>query len=82
MNSIEPLKKILIKTLHLGPSASELNAESILLGGIAELDSMAVVSVIAQIEEYFGFQIEDDEISGQVFETLGSLSAFVDGKLA
>jgi acyl carrier protein len=82
MNSIEPLKKILIKTLHLGLSAPELNAESVLLGGIAELDSMAVVSVIAQIEEYFGFQIEDDEISGQVFETLGSLSAFVDGKLA
>ena len=43
---------------------------------------MAVVSVIAKLEDYFGFSIEDDEISGQVFETLGSLSAFVESKLA
>ena len=82
MNSIASVKKILIETLNLGEQSLNLTSESILLGGMAELDSMAVVSVIAKLEEYFGFSIEDDEISGKVFETLGSLSAFVDGKLS
>ena len=80
MNSIDPVKTILIETLHLGSSGLALTSDSILLGGLPELDSMAVISVITQLEEYFGFTIDDDEINGQVFETLGSLSAFVDSK--
>ena len=82
ITTITDVKKILIDVLNLGEYGEELNANSILLGGLTELDSMAVVSVIAKIEDYFGFAIADDEINGQVFETLGSLSAFVDGKLS
>lgn len=82
MNTSHVIKKILIEVLNLGEYGEELDADSILLGGLVELDSMAVVSVIAKLEEHFGFAIEDDEINGQVFETLGSLSVFVDGKLA
>lgn len=82
MNTFEQVKKILIEVLNLGDQGHALTADSNLLGALAELDSMAVVSVIAKLEDYFGFSIEDDEISGQVFETLGSLSAFVESKLA
>ncbi len=82
MNSIDPVKTILIETLHLGSSGLALTSDSVLLGGLPELDSMAVISVITKLEEYFGFSIEDDEISGRIFETLGSLSAFVDSKRA
>ena len=81
MNPISTVRKILTEVLNLGQYGEELNADSILLGGLAELDSMAVVSVIAKLEEHFGFTIEDDEISSQVFETLGSLSDFVNSKL-
>lgn len=80
--TITGVKKILIEALNLGEHGEELSADSVLLGGLAELDSMAVVNIITKLEEYFGFTIEDDEINGQVFETLGSLSAFVEGKLA
>ena len=82
MNTFEQVKKILIEVLNLGEQGLALTADSNLLGALAELDSMAVVSVIAKLEDYFGFSIEDDEISGQVFETLGSLSAFIESKLA
>lgn len=79
--TIQDVKKILIEVLNLGEYGNELDANSILLGGLTELDSMAVVSVIAKIEDHFGFTIADDEINGQIFATLGSLSTFVDGKL-
>lgn len=43
---------------------------------------MSVASVIAAIESQFHIQVEDDEISARHFETLGSLAAFVQHKLA
>lgn len=52
-----------------------------LLGAIPELDSMAVANVLTALEEQFGFLIEDDEIDGSAFATLGSLVAFVQAKL-
>lgn len=82
MQAIEDLKNILGDTLNLGAQKNFLEADSVLLGGMAELDSMAVVNVIAAMEEHFGIAIEDDEINGKTFETLGSLAAFVESKLA
>ena len=52
-----------------------------LLGAIPELDSMAVVSLIAGLEDRFGITVDDDEIEGSTFATVGSLVEFVDGKL-
>ena len=51
-----------------------------LIGAIAEFDSMAVVTVITQLEENYGFVIDDDEISAEVFETIGTLTSFVELK--
>jgi acyl carrier protein len=42
---------------------------------------MAVVTVMTSIEDHFGIAIDDDEISADTFETVGSLTAFVDRKL-
>jgi acyl carrier protein len=43
---------------------------------------MAVVSLITALEERFDITVEDDEIGAAAFETLGSLAAFVEQKLA
>ena len=43
---------------------------------------MAVASVMIALEERFGFIIEEDEVSAETFESLGSLSRFVQQKLA
>lgn len=55
--------------------------ETHLLGAVPELDSMAVVGVISLMEERFGFVIDDDEIDGAVFESVGSLIRFVQQKM-
>jgi len=78
----EEVKAVLIDVLNLGPAGQALDADSPLLGALPELDSMAVVSVIAALEERFGIMVDDDDISASTFSTLGSLSAFVDAKLA
>ncbi|NRQ42035.1 acyl carrier protein [Rheinheimera sp. YQF-2] len=53
-----------------------------LLGAIAEFDSMAVIAVITELEQQLGIQIDDDEISAEVFATFGQLSQFVAEKQA
>jgi len=41
---------------------------------------MAVVTLITTLEERFGIRVDDDEISGDTFATVGSLAAFVADK--
>ena len=68
--------------LSLRGRASAFTRETHLLGAIPELDSMAVVTLITTLEERFGIVVEDDEIDGATFGTVGSLADFVAGKLA
>jgi len=79
---LNDIKTILIDVLSLGDAGLSLDANSALLGSIPELDSMAVVNLMTALEEHFGITIDDDEISASTFETLGSLDAFVQQKLA
>lgn len=78
---LDEVKTLVIDVLALGPSGASLTAASPLLGSLPELDSMAVVSLITALEEQFGISVDDDEISADTFETLGSLANFVKFKL-
>jgi acyl carrier protein len=82
MQHLEEVKKILCDVLSIHDRLHTLTAKSNLLGNIPELDSMAVVNIITAIEEHFDITIDDDEIDADIFKTLGSLSSFVDQKLA
>lgn len=73
---------ILDEVLSLNGRAVLFELDTALLGAVPELDSMAVVGVINMLEERFGFIVEDDEIDGSAFATVGSLVEFVEGKLA
>ena len=72
---------IIGRVLDLGQRLPALTRDTRLLGSVPELDSMAVATLITSIEEHFGFVIEDDEIDGTVFTTVGSLIDFVNAKL-
>lgn len=76
------VKQIVCDVLSLGRNGAALEADSALLGSLPELDSMAVLQLIAALEEHFGFAAHDDDINAEVFATLGSLERFVAGKLA
>lgn len=77
---LNEVRNLVTDVLNLGPAGQTLEADSPLLGSLPELDSMAVVSLIAALEEQFDIMIDDDEISASTFATLGSLAAFVQNK--
>jgi len=81
MQHLNELKKILTEVLDTGNRLNDFNADSALLGNVPEFDSFAVVSLISALEKHFNITIDEDEISAKTFETLGSLSTFIQTKL-
>jgi acyl carrier protein len=54
----------------------------VLLGGFPEFNSLTITTLITQIEDATGCEISDQEISGEIFETIQSLSDFVEAKIS
>ncbi|MFT3717860.1 acyl carrier protein [Pseudorhodoferax sp.] len=72
---------VLDETLNLAGRSAGFDADTALLGALPELDSMAVVSLIAGLEQHFGIVLPDDELDGSVFASVGALSDFVERQL-
>jgi acyl carrier protein len=78
---IEAVKVVVVETLGVEDRADALDATTPLLGSFPELDSMAVLELVLELEQRFGITIDSEDVTGEVFETLGSLAALVDHKL-
>lgn len=72
MEQLNVLKGILGEALP-GCDVSEWNEQTGLLGVLPEFDSMAVVTVITLIEEHCMVSVDDSDISGDDFVSVGSL---------
>lgn len=81
MNVMNDVLAVLDEVLSLNGRTSGFTRETHLLGAIPELDSMAVVSLITSLEDRFDVVVDDDEIDGSTFASVGSLVDFVSGKL-
>ena len=79
---IDDVRDLLVKTLGIEDRAGALDAATPLFGTLPELDSMSVLELVYAIEQRFGVEVEGDEVTVEVFETLGNLTEFVAGKLA
>ncbi|MEL7535603.1 MAG: phosphopantetheine-binding protein [Pseudomonadota bacterium] len=72
---------ILGDVLQLGDERTSFEPGTVLFGSIPEFDSMTVVTVLTMIEDEFDIVIHDDEVSADVFQTVGSLADFVAAKV-
>jgi acyl carrier protein len=73
----DDVKDVLVQTLELEEMRNSLTPSTELLGSLPGLDSMSVVLVLTALSERFGFDVDDVQISGETFETLGSLTEFI-----
>ena len=77
MNVEREVLRVLDEVLSLGGRSTGFTRDTRLLGAVAELDSMAVVSLITTLEDRLGIAVDDDDIDGNAFATVGSLTDFV-----
>ena len=82
MNVNQEVLRVLDEVLSLDGRSAKFTRDTPLLGAIPELDSMAVVSLITSMEDQLGIVVDDDDIDGATFATVGSLTDFVSAKLA
>jgi acyl carrier protein len=78
---LDDVKQVVGSALQIGSRVQHMDAATPLLGAVPELDSIAVVNLITALEEHFGITVADDEIGASTFETLDSLTQFIERKL-
>ena len=81
MDVTQEVIRVLDEVLSLNGRGAAFTRETHLLGAIPELDSMAVVSLITSLEDHFGLTVDDDDMDGSTFASVGSLADFVTAKL-
>jgi acyl carrier protein len=74
---IDAVKEVLGNTLGVGDRVADMDASTPLFGELPELDSLAVVELATALEDRFDIVIDDTNFSGEMFESLGSLTEFV-----
>ncbi len=76
------LRSVLVDVLGLAEQrVAEFDRDTGLFGHLPELDSMAVATLLTEIEDRLHLTIEDDEVEGEMLESYGALLAFVEGKV-
>jgi acyl carrier protein len=77
------VRGVLVDVLGLSPArADALDGDSGLFGTLPELDSMAVANLLTELEDRLGIIIEDDELDGEMLESFGSLTRFLEAKVS
>lgn len=76
------LRAVLVDVLGLDAQrVANFGPDTGLFGHLPELDSMAVATLLTEIEDRLHIAIEDDEVEGEMLESYGALLAFVEAKL-
>ena len=76
---VAEVKAAVVETLGIEDRADAVDVTTPLVS-IPELDSMAAVELIVELERRFGIEVDDDDVTAELFESIGSLAAFVDAK--
>jgi acyl carrier protein len=79
--TIDRVKRILREELRL-EQVSEIGDEAPLFGSDLDLDSLDVLLIVSSIEKAFGVKIPNDEIDQSAFESVTTLSRFVEERCA
>ncbi|MBL0925829.1 MAG: acyl carrier protein [Sphingomonadaceae bacterium] len=77
----DTIRSVLSDILGLSHAqVTAMDADTELFGALPELDSMAVASLLTEMEDRLGITIDDDDVDGELFATFGSLVAFAQTK--
>ena len=72
--------EVLTRTLGIEDRADSITRGTRLFGELPELDSLGVVELAAALEDRFDILIEDEDFTGEVFESVGTLTDFIDAR--
>jgi acyl carrier protein len=76
--TLDGVKHVVVETLGLQDRPATIAEGTLLFGSMPELDSLALVELITALENHFDFQMDEGDITAEVFESVGSLARYID----
>ncbi|APG63648.1 acyl carrier protein [Sphingorhabdus lutea] len=74
---ITKVKEILRDALGLSDhQIDEMDLSTELFGALPELDSMAIATLLTEMEDRLDIIVDDEDVDGELFATLGSLVTY------
>lgn len=78
----QTVRDVLVDSLGLARErVDSFNDETLLFGALPELDSMAVATLLTELEDQLDITIDDDEVDIDMFESFGALVRFATEKV-
>ena len=75
-------KQIVVSALQLQVEPDEIPDGEALFGDGIGAASIAALELVFAIEEEFGFEVDDEELRMELFDSIDSIVEFIEGKLA
>ena len=83
MSVKEQLKPIVLKSLRITDMTPEdLRDDQPLMGGELEIDSIDILQLVLEIERHFGIKLVHANFDQKHFESLDTLAAIIEAKVA
>lgn len=77
------LKRILVEDLNLeGMVPEDIEDDAPLFGEGLGLDSLDAVELVVIVQKHFGIELKDMEEARAAFQSIDSLAAYIEGRLA
>ncbi len=78
----ERVREAVVRALELPIRPEELPESEPLFGADGEVDSILSIKLVVELEEAFGIDVDDDDLTEDLFGTVSTLAAYVETKLA
>ena len=76
MEALDLAKKVIAINLQL--EQDQLEADTEILGNFPQFNSLTIVGVIGSIEDELDCVIDDEDITTDIFTTVGDLATFIE----
>ena len=73
------VKEVIVESLELEMDPEDIEDEESLFG--VGLDSISTIELIVGIEETFGVEVDDEDVSEELVESVKSIVLYLEGKL-